>query len=312
MRRKVKCQKCDWKDYEFPKRLDGLNSKLLRNGVFKVYEDGTIFRKSSRGICEAPKFGMSRDAKYQAVTRMENGKQIQEYVHRLVAEAFIANPENKKTVNHLDGDPQNNHISNLEWATYAENTQHAYDMGLMKTLEDSEKTCIACGVTPTTIDNFICQDCRLKQRKLKNKLRRNQKLRKEIKEIIGGNDFQKIDPKYRSMYQMRYYGATLQEIGDEHGFTREYIRQILASGTGKTKSVEIDFSKSKFNPIKHARKETGIPVSKLANLLNVSSPTYKKYEKDIKKIPLGKLLKLATLYEVKNEHFLNLVLKSFE
>lgn len=56
------------------------------------------------------------------------GKAFQ--VHRLVADAFIPNPDNKKQINHIDGNKLNNHVSNLEWVTCSENHLHAYKTGL--------------------------------------------------------------------------------------------------------------------------------------------------------------------------------------
>lgn len=52
------------------------------------------------------------------------------FVHRMVAELYVPNPENKKYVNHIDGDKSNNHKSNLEWVTARENTMHAIKLGL--------------------------------------------------------------------------------------------------------------------------------------------------------------------------------------
>jgi len=61
---------------------------------------------------------------YLMVALSKNGREKRYYIHRLVAEAFISNKYNKKEVNHIDENPQNNKINNLEWVTHLENSNH--------------------------------------------------------------------------------------------------------------------------------------------------------------------------------------------
>lgn len=66
----------------------------------------------------------------QGYMYVDLGNRKQCRIHRLVAEAFITNVDNKPEVNHEDGNKLNNHVSNLEWATHSENMKHSYKTGL--------------------------------------------------------------------------------------------------------------------------------------------------------------------------------------
>jgi hypothetical protein len=89
---------------------------------YSVDEDGNVYNKGGKIL----KHLLTTQTKYHSV-RLYSGtgtKPAMKYVHRLVAEAFISNPDIKKQVNHKDGDRNNNHVSNLEWVTGSENIQH--------------------------------------------------------------------------------------------------------------------------------------------------------------------------------------------
>lgn len=101
---------------------DGTIKSLKRQVKLK---DGTLRWVSERFL--KPK---NNGSGYQFVTLSKDGQTKSFYVHRLVACAYVENPDNLPYVNHKDGNPANNHAENLEWVTHKQNCQHAYDTGL--------------------------------------------------------------------------------------------------------------------------------------------------------------------------------------
>lgn len=69
---------------------------------------------------------------YCSICLFKNGKVVRKYIHRLVAQTFVLNPDNKTDVNHIDGIKSNNTIQNLQWVTKSENTKHAVKNNLIK------------------------------------------------------------------------------------------------------------------------------------------------------------------------------------
>jgi len=113
--------------------------------VFKDIEgyEG-IYQISNQGRVKSQMFGKEKilkpqDFKGYKVICLHKYKKVKRFlVHRLVGGAFIPNIENKPTINHINGIKNDNRLDNLEWATYSENRQHAYDNGLQRPYKRNE------------------------------------------------------------------------------------------------------------------------------------------------------------------------------
>ena len=101
---------------------------------FKIIQTHPDYQVSSLGYVVSTRRGkvLKPDlikGVYKRVSLSKDGKVLRVFVHRLVAEAFIPNPLNKPYVNHIDNDPTNNTVGNLEWVTHSENMLHCTSQG---------------------------------------------------------------------------------------------------------------------------------------------------------------------------------------
>lgn len=83
-------------------------------------------------------------ANHSGYYRIHLNNQAQASVHRLVAMAFIPNPENKPEVDHIDNDPSNNSVENLRWANRRENLEHEFESGGLATLMSEKDVHLVC------------------------------------------------------------------------------------------------------------------------------------------------------------------------
>jgi hypothetical protein len=101
------------------------------NGEYYVSNYGRVksLKRGKEIILKDSCFGVG----YRGVKlHFKGGIRKSRTIHKLVAVAFISNEENKKEVNHIDGNKLNNNFTNLEWVTRSENAQHGWRTGLFE------------------------------------------------------------------------------------------------------------------------------------------------------------------------------------
>ena len=99
-----------------------MNKQFYR---YKVYDDGRIYSDISKKFLKP---ALNNKGYYFLYLRIDN-KSVYWLVSRLVATCFIPNPHKLPEINHIDGNPQNNNVNNLEWCSRSQNVQDSYNRG---------------------------------------------------------------------------------------------------------------------------------------------------------------------------------------
>ncbi len=196
--------------------------KFLKNGKLKVFDNGEIYivKNGIEKIMKQYEIGGCNGGRYRMVYFYDGKIKRQFYVHRLVAEAFIENPDNKPHVNHKDGDPSNNNALNLEWVTCSENQVHAY-----KNLIKKYK-CRFCN-SDTYSKLRICKSCYGKmsdvnQTALDNVIRQEM-LQTKLKET----DMSSLSEMQKELLIYKLIGLTCREIAPKYGVSFQAIAERI-------------------------------------------------------------------------------------
>ena len=107
-------------------------------GLYQVSNLGNVKRLNGKWVKKERYVNqiITSSYKYYSVCLSNHQETRRFFVHRLVAQAFVENYENKPIINHIDGNKLNNRSDNLEWCTQKENVKKSYELGLSKLARD--------------------------------------------------------------------------------------------------------------------------------------------------------------------------------
>lgn len=187
---------------------------------------------------------------YQKIRLTKNGSSYSFLVHRLVAQAWIPNPNDYKTVNHKDFNTQNNRVENLEWMSQWQNNEYSRKAGHYHYSEKAREAARNNRKISDEIAKLIYADfqsgvkqselaakynvtrafvCRLVHGRCRTDIT-NLKLEKDLKLKVSDDDIISINREFIA-------GMSSKELGDKYGISPIYVRTLAFGKTARSKRL---------------------------------------------------------------------------
>lgn len=201
--------------------LLSLNYRLVRQESIMVNREGDVWKKVDDGMwIKASLFSDKKN--YIKFSARIQGKSQQIYLHHVIAEAFVPNPEKYKKVAFKDGNRQHVYADNLVWGHGVGGRQR------------KKYGCSICGSTKETRCNpFICTSCISKRKKEEKKKENAEKVRKELMDL----DPRMLNTRQREVYDLAMQGMSISQIGRELGLSRQNVYNRFSRIRKKAKSA---------------------------------------------------------------------------
>jgi DNA-binding CsgD family transcriptional regulator len=204
---------------------------------YLVSEYGQVYSTKRNIILKTTMVG-----KYHRVSVVSESKDKAYLVHRLVAMVFLENLGNKPEVNHKDGNPDNNHVSNLEWVTREENQKHAFALGLNTNKGENNGRALMTSEKAVEIYLFMLNGASTQEAAIKygldNSTVRNIRIKKNWKEYLDDleaipvrkNNKPLTKDQVNAAKSLRYnFGMTCKQIAVELGISLGQAEGIFRS-----------------------------------------------------------------------------------
>lgn len=201
------------------------STKVIKDGSLEVHTDGAIYKILQDGSkTPATLYQTGKDNEYRAISIQEEGKQRHYLTHRLIAEAFLPNPDSLPIVLHKNGNLSDNRVENLMWSNNKER--------IKQSIKEKQKPCLICG-TPTCAMDQICTKCKVARRQAEKVKENNRMTEEKITNQFSDIDLSILSPREAEAVQLRMKFMTYEQIANKMGCSRQYIEQSLHRALSK-------------------------------------------------------------------------------